>query len=238
MSAEVVVLQHVACETIGSIQDALTARQVSARAIHLFDGEPVPTSLGTAGGLIVMGGPMGVYDHDRFPHLTDEMRLIAATVREGKSVLGICLGCQLLAAALGAKVRPSGQQEIGWHEVSLALAAKADPLWQGIPSTFTPLHWHGDIFDLPDGAELLASSRMTAHQAFRFGDSAYGLLFHLEVTAAGIERMAAAFPDDLTQVGLSSAALMEQSLGYLPGLRGIGEQVFRRLVENLIASQQ
>ena len=92
--------------------------------MRLFKGDPVPTSLGAAGGLIIMGGPMGVYDDDRFPHLRDEMRLIEAAVRDGKPVLGICLGSQLLAAALGANVRPSGQQEIGWHEVSLAPAAK------------------------------------------------------------------------------------------------------------------
>jgi len=236
MSAEAIVLQHVECETIGSIQNSLTARQVSARVVRLFAGEPVPKSVAAAGGLIVMGGPMGVCDHDRFPHLRDEIRLIEATVRDGKPVLGICLGSQLLAAALGANVRPSGQQEIGWHEVSLAPAAKSDPLWRDMPGTFTPLHWHGDIFDLPHGAELLASSRMTAHQAFRFGTNAYGLLFHLEVTASSIERMATAFPDDLAKVGLTSTTLMEQSQRHLPGLRSIGEQVFGRWVDSVVAS--
>ena len=235
MSAEVIVLQHVECETIGSIQEMLSARKVSARVVRLFDGTAVPASLGTARGLIVMGGPMGVYDHDRFPFLRDEMRLIEATVREMRPVLGICLGSQLLAAALGAKVRPSGRQEIGWHEVSLTPAAKSDPLWLDVPATFTALHWHGDVFDLPEGAELLASSRMTAHQAFRFGKNAYGLLFHLEVTSSGIERMAAAFPGDLQQVGLSSTALIEQSRRNLSDLRIIAEQVFGRWLEYVTA---
>jgi GMP synthase (glutamine-hydrolysing) len=234
MPSEVVVLEHVGCETIGCLRDVLSAKQVTVRVVRLFEGEPVPANLETAAGLIVMGGPMGVYDHDRFPHLMDEMRLIEATVREEKPVLGICLGSQLLAAALGATVKASGQQEIGWHEVTLAPAAKTDGIWSGIPSKFMALHWHGDIFDLPAGAELLASSRMTAHQAFRYGKNAYGLLFHLEVTASGIAGMAAAFPGDLEQVGLSSSALIEQSQRHLPGLRIIGEQALGRWVECVI----
>jgi GMP synthase (glutamine-hydrolysing) len=235
MSTEVIVLQHVECETIGSIQDSPTAQKVSARVVRLFKNEPVPPSLGAAGGLIVMGGPMGVYDHDRFPNLRDEMRLIESAVHDGKAVLGICLGSQLLAAALGANVRPSGQQEIGWHEVSLAPAAKTDPLWLDIPTAFTPLHWHGDIFDLPAGAELLASSRMTAHQAFRFGTNAYGLLFHLEVTPSGLERMADTFPEDLAKVGLTRTMLIEQSERHLPSSQTIGERVFGRWVESVVA---
>jgi GMP synthase (glutamine-hydrolysing) len=193
-------------------------------------------SLGSSSGLIVMGGPMGVYDHDRFPHLVDEMRLIEAAARGGKPVLGICLGSQLLAAALGAAVKPSGRQEIGWHTVTLAPAAKADPLWSDIPTTFTALHWHGDIFDLPHGAERLASSQMTENQAFHYGKNAYGLLFHLEVTANSIEGMVATFPEDLQKVGLTGATLKEQSQLYLPSLRSIGEKVFGRWV-SLAAAQ-
>jgi GMP synthase (glutamine-hydrolysing) len=234
MPSEVVVLQHVGCETIGSIQAVLAAKQVAVRVVRLFKGEPVPKDLGAAGGLIVMGGPMGVYDHDRFPFLLHEMRLIEATARADKPVLGICLGSQLLAAALGATVKPSGRQEIGWHEVTLAPAAESDELWSGVPSKFMAVHWHGDIFDLPASAQLLASSQMTAHQAFRYGPSAYGLLFHMEVTAGGLDGMAAAFPGDLEKVGLTRAALLEQSQHYLPGLQTIGEQVFQRWVQRLI----
>lgn len=236
MSAEVTVLQHVECETIGSIAKSLHARNLSVRFIRLFEGQPVPT-LDSSSGLIVMGGPMGVYDYNRFPYLTDEKRLIEAAVRAEKPVLGICLGSQLLAAALGATVKPSGKQEIGWHLVTLASAAQADPLWLEIPTTFTALHWHGDIFDLPAGAELLASSAMTDHQAFRYGKSAYGLLFHLEVTASGIERMAASFPADLDKVGLTRTLLMEQSQIHLPGVRGIGEKVFGRWA-NMVAGER
>ncbi len=235
MSAEVIVLQHVGCETIGSIEESLRSRNITARVIQLFDGQPVPSSLGSSSGLIVMGGPMGVYDHERFPHLIDEMRLIEATARGGKPVLGICLGSQLLAAALGARVKSSGRQEIGWHPVTLASAAKTDPLWTDIPTTFTALHWHGDIFDLPAEAELLASSQMTEHQAFRYGKNAYGLLFHLEVTASGIEGMATAFPDDLKKVGLTRASLIEQSQIHLPTLADIGEKVFGRWANEVVA---
>lgn len=230
MSVEVTVLQHVECETIGSIAELLHAKDLSVRIIRLFDDQPAPSTLDSSSGLIVMGGPMGVYDQERFPYLTDERRLIEATVRANKPVLGICLGSQLLAAALGAAVKPSGTQEIGWHAVTLASAAKNDPLWSEIPTTFMALHWHGDVFELPAGAELLASSAMTPHQAFRYGKNAYGLLFHLEVTADSIERMADSFPDDLKKVGLTRTSLIEQSQRHLPGLRSIGEKVFGRWV--------
>jgi GMP synthase (glutamine-hydrolysing) len=232
---EVLVLQHVACETIGSIQDNLAAKNITARVIKTFEHEQVPANLGPASGLVVMGGPMGVYDDDKFPNLSQEKRLIESVVRDEKPVLGICLGSQLLAAALGANVRASGQQEIGWHTVNLTAAGQTDPLWLNIPQSFTALHWHGDIFDLPSDAELLASSAMTAHQAFRFG-TAYGLLFHLEVTAESLANMAATFPGDLEKVGLNGDSLMQQAREHLPALRSIGERVFGRWVENVLAA--
>ena len=230
MSKRVIALQHVGCETIGAIADALAAGDVAVDVARVFAGEAIPAELGQAAGLIVMGGPMSVYEHDRHPHLIQEMRLIEKALTQGRPVLGICLGSQLLAAALGATVRASGGQEIGWGQVTLAPAAATDPLFAGLPESFMALHWHGDIFDLPSGAELLASSHQTAHQAFRCGASAYGLLFHLEGTGPGIDGMAKAFPDDLAKVGLTHERLLDETRVHLPQAAKIGAEVFRRWV--------
>lgn len=236
MALEIIAIEHVECETIGSIRDTLGEKRITVRTIQPFKGDAIPSDLGPARGLIVMGGPMGVYDHDKFPFLRDEMRLIQSAVQREIPLLGICLGSQLLAAAAGAAVRPSGQYEIGWHSVSLTDTAKSDPLLQGIPHSFMALHWHGDVFELPASAELLASSLMTAHQAFRLGKCAYGFLFHMEVTAEGLERMAATFPEDVERVGLTAAKLSEQSQQFLPALRPIANEVFGRWADLVAAA--
>ena len=226
---KVTVIQHVAVEGLAAIQDVLDARKIPTETVRIYDAQPVPRAL-ESDGLIVMGGPMGVYDP--LPHLRDEQRLIESALRQGKPVLGVCLGSQLLASVLGAAVKPSGRQEIGWHRVTTV----ASPLWESVPRSFQALHWHGDIFSLPAGAVPLASSDMTELQAFQHG-RALGLLFHLEVTAAAIDRMAQAFPDDLAQVNLTPAQLAEETRVYLPELRTIGAQVFGRWADYLLADK-
>src|SRR5262245_51289547 len=197
----ILVVQHASCETLGTIEPCLRARGLTARYIRVQDGEKVPASIGDACGLIVMGGPMSVYEYDRLTHLMQEMRLIGSALAAHRPVLGVCLGSQLLAHVLGAKVYPGKQKEIGWHEVNLSAAAQHDPLWREAPLQFPAFHWHGDVFDLPSTAECLASSELTACQAFRSGPSAYGILFHMEVTESLIDGMAAGFPDELAAAG-------------------------------------
>src|SRR5262247_282272 len=159
------ILQHVACETAAAIGDALQRQGIAQRVVRIFAGEPVPREL-TDDALVVMGGPMGVYESDRYPHLLDELRLIEDALRRERPLIGVCLGSQLVAAALGARVYPGGFKEIGWYPVELSTAAQDDPLFGDVPRRFTPLVWHGDVFDLPRGAVSLASSALTAHQAF------------------------------------------------------------------------
>ncbi|MBI4308419.1 MAG: type 1 glutamine amidotransferase, partial [Chloroflexi bacterium] len=115
----VLVLQHAAPETLGAIADALKAAGLAFRYVRTFAGEPVPQDLGDAAGLVAMGGPQSVYEQDRFPYLRDELRLIERALKAGRPILGICLGSQLLAAALGAPVTRGKQKEIGWHRVAL-----------------------------------------------------------------------------------------------------------------------
>jgi len=231
--AEILVLQHVAPETPGRIGEAAVAAGHTLRIVRSFLGEPVPKTLESAAGLVVMGGPMGVYERDRFPFLHDELRLIEQTLRLEYPLLGVCLGSQLLAHALGAGVRPGLKKEIGWHGLTLREAAASDPVLSAAPRTFTALHWHGDVFDLPEGAVDLGRSSQTALQAFRYGPNAWGLLFHMEVTQAMVAAMVEAFPEELTEAGLAGHELRTQAAAHLPTLERIGRGVFTRFVERL-----
>jgi len=158
------ILQHVACETPGIIAGVLKSQGLSAQTIRPFRSQPVPKRMGDTVGLIVMGGPMGVYDQRSYPFLLDEMRLIEDALKQGKPILGVCLGSQLLAAAVGAKVTKGERKEIGWYPVTLTGSARTDRLWKGVEPSFVAYHWHGDIFELPRGALSLASSDLTECQ--------------------------------------------------------------------------
>ena len=198
-SPHVLVLQHIAPETPGLVARELEACSLDLRFVRPFEGEPVPRDLGDAAGLLIMGGPMGVYEVDRYPYLADEMRLIEQALAAKTPILGICLGSQLLARVLGSSVIKGKRKEIGWHKLTLTADAFLDPLFKGLESSFIGLHWHGDIFDLPKAATSLASSELTQHQAFRYGTSAYGLLFHMEATREIIEGMVRSFPEELAR---------------------------------------
>ena len=234
---EVCVLRHVACEGIGTIADALRDRAIGWREICTHDGDAVPVEIGDASGLIVMGGPMGVYDTDRYPFLRDEMHLIKDALRREVPVLGICLGSQLLASVLGATVRGGKQKEIGWYPVSLTDVAAVDGLWKGMGPSFMAFHWHGDVFDLPRGAIPLASSDLTECQAFRHGAHAYGLLFHMEVTDASIGGMVETFEEELTEEGLGGARILQATSQHLPGLQAIGSEVYGRWSDLVVSHQ-
>ncbi|HRY30246.1 MAG TPA: gamma-glutamyl-gamma-aminobutyrate hydrolase family protein, partial [Elusimicrobiota bacterium] len=149
-----------------------------------FPSLPAPSTLS---GIVVMGGPMGVYDQSRFPFLKKELGYIRRCLERHLPALGICLGAQMIARALGARVYPSRQKEIGWYPVRLTAAGRRDPFFRessGGKETGRRIvfQWHGDTFDLPRRAELLATASRCRHQAFRCGGNVYALQFHLEVT--------------------------------------------------------
>ncbi len=221
--ASSLVLQHVACEGPARIAHALAERGVARQVVRIDLGEAVPPTLDGHDALVVMGGPMGVYEADRFPHLRDELRLIERAIAAGKPVLGICLGSQLIAAALGARVAPGPSKEIGWYEVTLSAAATGDRLLGRAPHGFVALHWHGDQFELPAGAVPLASSAVTPHQAFRHGETTWGILFHLEVDLAQVEAMTRAFPDELAAAGMAPQSLLREAPDHLRRLTPIGD---------------
>jgi GMP synthase (glutamine-hydrolysing) len=176
-----VAIQHVPFEGPGLIAEVASEQGLELSACHPYRGDPLPAVDGLDG-LVVMGGPMGVFDTAEHPHLIAEIELIAAMVHSGRPVLGVCLGAQLMAHALGATVYRGEQPEIGFGSVSLTQAGREDPVLGGLDLEVLPvMHWHQDSFDLPDDALCLARSELYPHQAFRLGERAYGLQFHLEV---------------------------------------------------------
>lgn len=225
---KVLVIQHDPHDTPGSVLPALAARQVGFELLRPYAGEVVPDKLDDASGLVVLGGPMGVNEQDRHPHLSDEIKLLRRAVGAGKPVLGLCLGSQLLAAALGAAVRANPVEEIGWHPVSLDDEADRDPLFRGIGGPFQAFHWHGDTFDLPPGSVTLATSALCRNQAFRFGATAYGLQFHLEVDEAKAEEMVRVFAPRLRAVGLDGPQVLRDAAAFLPAMRAVAGVVFGR----------
>jgi len=176
------VLQHIACEPPAAYEDELLAWGAQAHRVMVDHGDVLPDWRDFAG-IIAMGGPMGGYDDARLPWLAAERRFIADAVRAGAPYWGVCLGAQLLAASLGAKVYSSPEPEVGVLPVFATPAAADDPVGAELAPEFMALQWHGDTFELPDGAIRLARSEAYEQQAFVF-NRAYGLQFHLEVDSA------------------------------------------------------
>jgi GMP synthase (glutamine-hydrolysing) len=179
MACRWIILQHVAWEGPGLIALEAKSRGLNVEVRRLDRGDIIP-DLNYLDGLVVMGGPMGAYDLDKYPFLAKECRLIEEAVWNDRPVLVVCLGAQLLASTLGANVFQGSGSEIGFGSVKVTPAGKQDPLFGPAGDSIPVFHWHGDTFDLPQGATLLASSPMYSHQAFRFGSRAYGLQFHIE----------------------------------------------------------
>lgn len=175
------VLQHIACEPPGVFEDVLHERGIEIHRAELDEGEPLP-DWRDFDAVIAMGGPMSVSDDAELPWLTEEKRAIGEAVRGGTPYWGVCLGVQLLAASLGARVYSGNEPEVGLLPVHLTDEGRADPIFGALDDSLVTLQWHGDTFDLPAGAVRLASSPAYANQAFRY-ERAYGVQFHLEVSA-------------------------------------------------------
>ena len=178
---DVVVLQHIACEPPGAFEDVLAAAGADIHRVELDEGDALPPWQDFVA-IVAMGGPMSVNDDAKLPWLTAEKQAIADAVRAGVPYWGSCLGVQLLAAALGARVYSGTQPEVGVLPVTLTDEGRSDPVFAGLPAEFLTLQWHGDTFDVPEGGVLLASSPAFPNQGFRVGRTAYGVQFHVEVT--------------------------------------------------------
>ena len=180
MSDRLLAIQHIACEPPAAFEDELRSRGLGLERVELDEGHPLPDWREFAA-TIVMGGPMGAYEDDAHSWLAGEKRFLRDAVERDLPVWGVCLGAQLLAAALGARVYSGTEAEVGLLDVELTEAAADDPVFGAAPPRFPTLQWHGDTFDLPSGATLLATSPAYRNQAFAYR-RAYGLQFHLEVS--------------------------------------------------------
>jgi GMP synthase (glutamine-hydrolysing) len=202
---KLLVLQHASWEGPHRILDACEG--IDVHTVAPLEGDPLPAHA-EVDGVLAMGGPMNVDETDRYPELAAERQWLAEAVDREMPVLGICLGAQLLARALGAEVRPGEGPEIGFAPVEISLPD--DPILGGMAPSTEVLHWHGDVFDLPDGAQPLASSAQTEHPAFRFGN-AWGVLFHPEADLALVEAWLAVpemFGEARAALGAEGAAML------------------------------
>jgi GMP synthase (glutamine-hydrolysing) len=232
MPRNILILRHVPREPAGTLETILTDAGLVYQYVDLFEEVPRDLPLIHSVGLVVLGGPMNVDDVEQYPFLAREVGWIQAAMDQHLPVLGVCLGAQLLAKALGSRVYPNAQKEIGWHPIELTPRAVEDPLFSadGVQTVF---QWHGDTFDLPQGAVHLARSPLCANQAFRFGSRAWGLQFHIEMTAAMVEDWLneAERSGELAEANVDPQEVRRQTPMELPGLQAMANRVLGRFAE-------
>lgn len=230
MGKKVLVIQNAANEGPGTIAPALRRFGLEARYIRVFKSDRIPRDLEGYEAVIVLGGPMGVYEEVKYPFITDELRLAERTLKAGLPFLGICLGAQVLAAAAGARVYRGSVKEIGWHLVRLTPEGEGDRLFWGLPEKLNVFHWHGDTFDVPPGSANLASSGLYPNQFLRVGKNAYGIQFHLEVTAEMIRQWIGVSGEELETHKVDPEKIIKDTPAHIDPLYGYGEAVFARFL--------
>jgi len=229
------VFQHVSFEILGTLHPLLKARGFRLRYANFGRHPHAQPKVACYNGLVVLGGPMNVDDLERHPHLAVEVELIRQAIEQGLPVLGICLGAQLIAKALGAPVLANGGKEIGWCDVSPTPEAKDDPLFKDFDEAEKIFQWHSDTFELPVGAVPLAASQTCHRQAFRYGSNVYGFQFHLEVDGPLIERWLTV-PEHCAEVAegggrVDPTVIRRETTLYLQRSRSLSEQVFSRFID-------
>lgn len=182
MKNKILIVKHAEHEGPGLIGDALRSDEWAFETIELEKGEALPEDLRKIAAVILLGGPMNVYEVKKFPFLNEEEKLIRKALVEEVPFLGICLGAQLLAKTCGVKIYKAPEKEIGWYRIKTTRGGKGDMLFRHLPERMAVFQWHEDTFEIPDGGTLLATGKQCQNQAFKVGSNAYGLQFHVEVT--------------------------------------------------------
>ncbi|MFQ5329318.1 MAG: type 1 glutamine amidotransferase [Thermodesulfobacteriota bacterium] len=229
----VIVLQHVEHEGLGILDGLLKGRGFVTEFVRLYLGEKVPETVTGYSALIVLGGPMGLYEEDSYPFLREEVIFIQKAMKEALPTLGICLGAQLIAKAAGAAISSGKKKEIGWYSLGLTDEGREDHLMKSLPHELNVFQWHGDTFDIPDGTTNLASSALFTNQAIRAGRNAYGLQFHLEVTEDMVREWIAVNRGELEGVThyIDPEAILKDTPYALPLLNQFGEALFSRFLD-------
>ena len=210
MMKPVLLIQNDPKEGAGQLHAMLYSRGFEQSMVLGWEADYASLRPGRFAGLVVLGGAQGVYETEEYPYLLDEIKLIQDFVSAGVPVLGLCLGAQLLASALGGEVLQNDSKELGWHDISLSDDAASDPLMAAHPAVAKAFHFHGDFFSLPPGSTSLASSAMTRCQLFQF-NNAYGFQYHVEVDMELIEVMCMSNADYMEENGADAEAVIKQS---------------------------
>ena len=216
----VLILKNTSVEGPGTIEDHLNEAGMPYSVVDL-EKEGLP---GTKGfdTLVMMGGPMSVNEESQYRYISDEITLVKEFVAAGRKVFGVCLGAQIMAKALGARVYAGSEKEIGWYDITLTEEGSIDPLMKRLAThsrtedlrrSFPVFHWHGETFDIPEGAVRLAGSALYPNQAFRYGDNAYAFQFHIEVRKAMIYEWLKNEPVDMVQIRAKTEAAYDDYLG-------------------------
>ncbi|HLH76022.1 MAG TPA: glutamine amidotransferase [Candidatus Binataceae bacterium] len=229
-----IAIRHVPFEDLGNLAPVLAAHGLASRYLDCGLDEIDGRAAREADLLVILGGPIGAYEDNLYPVLGEELHVLERRLAEGRPTLGICLGAQLIARALGAKVYSGAHKEIGWSALELSAAGKASALRH--LQDVEVLHWHGDTFDLPAQAVALASTPVTPNQAFAWGAATLALQFHLEVTAAGLERWFIGHACEISATaGVNLAALRAQSRGCSDKLQGPAHRVLDEWLKRVLA---
>jgi GMP synthase (glutamine-hydrolysing) len=231
-----VAIRHVAFEDAGSLEDVLAARGIAIR--YLDAGVDDLALAKSADLLIVLGGPIGVYEVSRYPFLRQEFAAIEGALRRGVPVLGICLGAQAIAAVLGSRVYPGREKEIGFGLIGLTPEGRASPLNALSESKFWVLHWHGDTFDLPSGATRLAETAITPNQAFAYGPKVLALQFHVELPPRDMEKWLIGHTAELARAGIEPGTLRAENARHGPIVERAGMKMFNDWLDRVGAVRQ
>lgn len=196
----VLFLKHIDIEGPGTMAEFLDKKSIQYKVVDVSACDVLPIDPKQYRAIVILGGPMNVYEEDKYSFLKDEDELIKSALKNDIPMLGLCLGAQLIAKAVDAKVRKSPEKEIGWFKVNLTDDGIEDPLFQGLESEIDVFQWHGDTFDIPDKGLHIALSKACLNQAFRYNDNVYALQFHLEVTKDMVREWLDAYSNEIASM--------------------------------------
>jgi GMP synthase-like glutamine amidotransferase len=231
----ILVFQNEECEHLGVFSKILNENNISYQYIKLYEEEEIP-NLNDYSAIIILGGPMNVYEERKYPFLKKENSSIKEALKINKPMLGICLGAQIIARAAGAKVYPAKRKEIGWFTIDLTVEGRDDTVFKGLERQLSVFQWHGDTFDMPTESKKLATSNLIPNQAFSIGETTYALQFHLEVTKQMISEWVNRYANELASLKeeVDTDKMMKYSEQYIQPLNKHASLLFLNFLRILL----